>query len=320
MNKRLSLKKIIPRYAACYLLSTILLCGCQNRPLNRETRLMMGAIVEVISPDERAAGIAFEEIGRIEGLLSKYKEGSEVSRLNREGQLTVSPETLYIIKQAERFSAASGGAFDITVGPLMSVWGFTDKNYCLPDSQKIEQALRLVGFDKVVIDERNSRISFNREGMSIDLGAIAKGYAVDCAVKKLKQAGINSCLINAGGDIYCLGNKSGRPWNIAIANPRGDGSAGILQLKNRAVATSGDYQQYFFNQEKRYSHIFNPQTGYPAESGVVSVTVAAPDCLTADAIATSIFVLGKERGTGLAGKFSDVDVVVFEEKDVPDNK
>jgi thiamine biosynthesis lipoprotein len=319
MSNRLAFKKNILPFAICYLLLAIC-CGCQPHPLNRESRLMMGTIVEVVSPDKRATRIAFDEIERIEGLLSKYKPDSEVSRLNRAGQLTVSPPTLYVLRQAKRFWAATEGAFDITVGPLMTAWGFSDKNFRLPDKQSIAQALESVGFDKVVIDEQNSRISFSREGMSVDLGAIAKGYAVDCAVEKLKQAGIKSCLISAGGDIYCLGDKAGKPWNIAIANPRGQGSLGNLQLKGRAVATSGGYQQYFFKQGKRYSHIFNPQTGYPADSGVVSATVIAPDCLTADALATSIFVLGKQQGIRLAKKFEGVEVKIFEEKDVSYNQ
>lgn len=273
---------------------------------------MMGTFVEVISPDERAGRIAFTEIKRIEGLLSRYKEESEVSRLNKLGELKVSPDTLYVLREAEKFWKASDGAFDVTVGPLMDLWGFTDKKYKLPDKSKIEEALKLIGFAKIIIDEKNNVVKFTVQGVRLDLGAIAKGYAVDCAIKKIKQAGINSCLINAGGDIYCLGDKFGRPWRVAVKNPRGNGYSGYLQLKDKAVATSGNYEQYFNNKGKRYCHIFNPRTGYPVDSDVVSVTVIAPDCLTADALATSTFILGKEKGLKLVRNFPNIEVKVIE--------
>lgn len=304
---------------AFYVLSFALLCGCQNKQLYKDSQIMMGTIVEVISSDKRAKTIAFREIKRIEDLLSKYKEDSEISRLNKLGRLNVSYDTLYVLNKAKYFWIISNGAFDVTVGPLMDIWGFTDKNYKLPDNSKIKAALKLVGFNKIIIDENNSVVKFNIRGIKIDLGAIAKGYAVDCAIKKLKQAGIKSCLINAGGQIYCLGDKFGRPWNIALQNPRGYGVIDYLQLQDKAVATSGDYQQYFINRNKRYSHIFNPHTGYPADSGVISVTVIAPDGTTADALATAIFVVGKEKGLELVRKNPGVETMIVEEKDVSHN-
>lgn len=272
----------------------------------------MGTFVEVISPDERAGRIVFAEIKRIEGLLSKYKQNSEIARLNKTGILNVSPETLYVIEKSKEFWQASEGAFDITVGPLMDIWGFTDKNFQVPDEAQIKDTLKMVGLEKIIIDKKNNVVKFNVKGIKLDLGAIAKGYAVDCAVKKLKEAGITSCLINAGGQVYCLGDKFGRPWRVAVKNPRGTEISNYLELKDKAVATSGDYEQYFNHKGKRYSHILNPKTGYPADSGVVSVTVVASDGLTADALATSIFVLGKEKGLGLARKFSNLEVKIIE--------
>ena len=154
-------------------------------------------------------------------------------------------------------------------------------------------------------------VKFKVLGAKIDLGAIAKGFAVDCAIRKLKEQGISSCLINAGGDIYCLGDKSGKPWKVALQNPRQSGLLDHLKLKDRAVATSGDYQQFFIKGSKRYSHILDPRTGYPADRGVISSTVVAPDCLTADALATAIFVIGKDKGSLLAQKFKDVELIVI---------
>jgi len=290
------------------------LSGCQNKPLYKDTQVMMGTFVEVVSADKRAAGIAFAEIQRIENLLSKYNPRSEVSQLNKLGKLKVSPEAFYIIKKAIEFWRLSDGAFDITVAPLADLWGFTDKKYKLPKDQKIRNVLNLIGSDKIILQDKDNVVKFRIPGIKIDLGAIAKGYAVDCAVKKLKEAGINSCLINAGGQIYCLGDNFGTPWKVAIKNPRGKTVIGYLKLKDKAVATSGDYGQYFFKNNKRYSHILNPKTGYPADSGIVSVTVVAQDGLTSDALATAIFVLGKAKGQALVKRFPDIEVKIIEKK------
>jgi len=278
----------------------------------------MGTFVEVISPYKDAPNIVFTEIKRVENLLSKYKEDSEVAKLNKFGKLKVSPDTFYVLQKAKEFWQLSDGVFDITVGPLMDLWGFTDKKYYLPKDEEIKQALSKVGLEKIIFNFDDNVVEFKIPGMKIDLGGIAKGYAVDCAVKKLKEHQIKSCLINAGGQIYCLGDKFGRPWNVAVRAPRNKGFWDYLKLKDKAVATSGDYEQYFMNKGKRYAHIFNPKTGYPSNSAIVSVTVIAPDGLTADALTTSIFILGKDKGSKLAKRSKDVNVEIIEEKDVPD--
>jgi thiamine biosynthesis lipoprotein len=292
------------------------LCGCQShkQELYKDRRIAMGTFVEVISPYREASGIVFSEIKRIEDLLSKYNPDSEVSRLNKGGEIKASPETFYVIKKAKEFWQASYGAFDITVGPLVDLWGFTEKEYFMPTKEEITKVLGSIGSDKIILNDSDNVVKFMASGMKIDLGAIAKGFAVDCAVKKLKESGIKSCLINAGGQIYCLGEKFNRPWQVAVKNPRSRGFADYLELKDQAVATSGDYEQYFIKNNKRYSHIFNPRTGFPADSGVISVTVIATDGLTADALATAIFVLGKEKGLALADKFPNVKVEIVEDK------
>lgn len=290
--------------------------GCQNKTLYKESRIAMGTFVEVTSPDKRAAKIVFDEIARVENLLSKYNPDTEISRLNKSGQVKASAETFFIIQKSVEFWKLSKGGFDITVGPLVDLWGFTQKDYIVPNDKQIKSALRSIGSDKIILNIRDNMIKFKLYGMKIDLGAIAKGYALDCAVKKLKASGINSCLINAGGQIHCLGDKFGAPWNIAIRNPRQKGFGGYLELKDRAVATSGDYEQYFFKKNKRYAHIIDPKTGYPADTGIVSVTVIAPDGLTADALATAIFVLGKVKGEAVAKNIPDVEVKIIEARDV----
>ncbi len=325
MKKSLQLKLVLLS-AICYLLSTAL-CGCQSKTLHRDTQVIMGTFVEVISPDKEASNIVFTEIRRVENLLSKYKEDSEIAKLNKLGKLKVGPDTFYVLQKAKDFWQLSDGMLDITVGPLLDIWGFSDKKYYLPKDKEIKQALSRVGFDKIIFNVDDNMVKFKIPGMKIDLGGIAKGYAVDCAVRKLKEHQIKSCLINAGGQIYCLGDKFGRPWRIAMKNPRGFFGTlpqiqekvslmkPFLELKDMAVSTSGDYEQYFMNKGKRYAHIFNPKTGYPSNSGIVSVTVIAPDGLTADALSTSVFILGKDKGLKLVQRFKDARVEIIEERD-----
>jgi len=155
-------------------------------------------------------------------------------------------------------------------------------------------------------------VEFKLSGMKIDLGGIAKGYALDCAVKKLKERGINSCLINAGGQVYALGKNFGTPWKVAIKNPRAPKISQILELKNRSISTSGDYEQFFFKEGRRYCHIINPKTGYPAESQITSVSVISSSGLTADALSTAVFILGRERGEALTRNLKNTELKIYE--------
>ncbi|HTY44556.1 MAG TPA: FAD:protein FMN transferase [Patescibacteria group bacterium] len=273
---------------------------------------MMGTFVQVSSPRKEAAGIVFAEMKRIERLLSKYDPASEVSQLNRLGKLRASPETFYIISKSKEFWSLSNGAFDITVGPLMDVWGFTDKKYREPTDAEIRDALQRVGSDKIILKNNGNVVEFSAPQMRIDLGGIAKGYGLDCAVKKLKEAGITSCLINAGGQIYALGTKYGKPWRIGTRNPRPGSLADspeYWELADQSAATSGDYEQYFVQGRKRYSHIIDPKTGSPVASGVIAVTVVAPDGLTADALSTAVFVLGRAQGEALVKKIAGAKII-----------
>jgi FAD:protein FMN transferase len=294
--------------------SALLIAGC-GQPMRRDTQVLMGSFVEVISPDPRAAGIVFGEIRRIENICSKFNEDSELSRLNKTGEARVSEDLFYLLKRSKDFWLASDGAFDITVAPLVDIWGFTKRDYHLPSDDQISKALGAVGSNKIVFLETNNVVKFTVSGMKVDLGAIAPGYAVDLAVKKLKDAGITSCLINCTGEIYCLGDKSGRDWTVAIKSPSGGGIRQRLELKNKAAATSGDYEQYFIKDKRRYSHIIDPRTGYPVDSGISSVTVIAPDCLTADALSTAVFVMGKKKGEEMAKRFPGVETIIIERTD-----
>ncbi|MDD5120305.1 MAG: FAD:protein FMN transferase [Candidatus Omnitrophica bacterium] len=297
----------IRKYLVAFLITgwavTLLFYAAPKKKLYTDNRVLMGTFWEVKSPDKAAGRIVFEEASRIEGLLSKYLADSEISVLNRKGKSKVSPDTFYVIKKAKEFWQETDGAFDITIAPLIRLWGFADKKYTVPKNSQIKAALKLVGSDKIILHEKDNVVEFSNQGTEIDLGAIAKGFALDCAVNKLKKAGINNCLINAGGQVYALGSRFGKPWKIAIKNAQENRQSNILELSSRSASTSGDYEQFFFKEGRRYIHIINPKTGLPVDSGTSSVTVVDKSALVADALSTAFFILEAEGRKNLEAKF-----------------
>lgn len=305
-------------------ITTLVLAGCDSPRLYRDNRLMMGTFVEVISPRKEAPVIVFDEFSRIESIMSRYAPGSEVSKLNKEGRITASPDLFAVVRKSKEFSDATEGAFDITVGPLVDLWGFTDKKFRAPGADEIRETRKLIGSDKIILSGPDNMIQFDVHGMKIDLGGIAKGYAVDCAVKELKKRGIKSCLINAGGQVYALGFKKEAPrfnprgifkakkWRIAVKNPDNAGGISVyLELFNQSASTSADYEQYFDSGGKRYGHIMDPRTGQPAGTGIASVTVIAPDAAAADALSTACCVLGKKKCAEIAEEFPGVHIKII---------
>ncbi len=295
-------------------LAAALVCaasGCRVRPLYRNTQVLMGTFIEVISPDARAHTIVFSEIKRIEKLLSKYDPESEISRLNADGALKVSPETYLILQRSRELWMLSNGAFDVTVGPLLDIWGFTAREPSVPEPSEIAKTLSRIGMDKIIFNPRDNMVKFSVPGVKIDLGGIGKGFALDCAIKKLKAEGITSCLINAGGQIACLGKRYGKPWRIAVKDPRpaeNNPAAAVLELSDGSLSTSGDYEQYFKRRGRRYSHIIDPKTGTPSQSRVTAVTIKANDGATADALSTAVFVLGEEKGRELIKRVPGAEI------------
>jgi len=276
-------------------------CSCGIKELS-ETKLLMGTIVEikVLSYDETLAkksiSDAFDEIARIENIFSVYKSESEISQLNKTGSAIVSDEVIQLIKKSNYFSEISGGAFDVTVLPVIELWKSSKKLGRVPSPFAIEGAKRLVGWRNILINEKNKKITFAKKGMKIDLGGIAKGYAVDCAVEVIKRNGIKTGMVNAGGDIRVFGSKV---WKIALQNPRDKNDfIIILKIKNKAITTSGDYERYFFLDKTKISHIINPLSGYSADESISS-TIIADNAADADALATATFVLGAKNGVKL---------------------
>lgn len=285
-----------------------------------KTRLSMGTFVtlKVVAESKRSAeeiiDAAFGEVEKVDRLMSHYRADSEVSRLNEKAHiapLVVSPETFEVLLRSDEISRDSGGAFDITVGPLIELWQKAAKENRLPRPEKIAEARARVDYRKVILNKEKKTVSFAQPGISLDLGAIAKGYAMDKAIDAIRKRGATGALVDAGGDIYALGwRPDGKPWRIKIQDPAGgDSGLGVVQLKDKAVATSGNYRRFVEIEGKRYSHIIDPRSGLPAE-GVASVTVIAPEATLADALATVLSLLGETEGLRLVESLEDVECLM----------
>lgn len=296
------------------LLSVVIIQKYRLKPL-KQTEMIMGTLVEitVIPANEKAIREAFEALKKVDALMSTYKEDSEISILNREGKAQVSEETLEVIEDAIKFSNLTDGAFDITCRPLINLWKKAKKEEKVPTEEEMEEAISLVGYQRIILE--GNQIRLEKEGMQIDLGGIAKGYAVDKAIEALKKNSIKRALVNAGGDLYALGtDPQGEKWQIGVQDPREeDKIIDIIKVKDKAVATSGDYRRYFTLEGKRFSHIVNPKTGLTVQDVPMSVTIIGPDATTTDALSTGVFVLGPEEGMKLIESLPEVEGMIISE-------
>jgi FAD:protein FMN transferase len=247
-----------------------------------------------------AADDAADEVRRLDRMLSNYIPSSEWSEVNRyaaERPVQVSPELFNLLTACVNYSRASEGAFDITVGPLMKVWGFYKGSGHLPHRAEIRGALARVGYKNILLDPVNHTVRFARDGVEMDPGGIGKGYAVDRMVDVLKTDGIKIALVSgSGSSIYAIGAPPNEPrgWRISIKNPR-DTSKTVedVFLKNESMSTSGNYEKFFFAEGKMYSHIMDPRTGWPAE-GVLQVSVISPRTLDSEAWTKPYYINGRE--------------------------
>ncbi len=277
-----------------------------------ETRFIMGTYCSVRTPGgkgaEKKLGKAMERMEHIYDKFNIYSEGSVLYDFNNHSVPVMDTEIVGLIKKSLNISAISGGAFDISVYPLIRLWGFDSREPSLPGREKIRETLSLVGADKLKV--RDSKVIKSEKGVKIDMGGIAKGYAVDRASEVLRKEGVTSALIDAGGDIYAMGLKGDRKWRVGIRSPRGGGIKETLELKDMAVATSGDYENSFTEEGDLYHHIIDPRSGYPA-TGSASVTVIAPSVAEADGWATAFFVMGPERALELVSELDEIEVFII---------
>ena len=283
------------------------------------SKILMGTVVETTAryPDitycKEALFYAYREMERVEDLLSYQKAESEISRINNNAGKTpqpVSAETFAILQRAVSYARKLNGLFDVTIGPVTSLWGFSDpEGGRLPAKADITRQLKDVNYRDLVLNTRDTTAFLKNQGMMLDLGGIAKGYAIDRGSAKLKEYGVSNFILNAGGDMYVSGQKEGNtPLTVGVKDPRkGQELIARFELKDEAVATSGDYERFIIVDGKRYHHIIDPRTGYPGTLSESATTFAAT-AEEADVLATYLFIIGARQA--LNNNFSKPFLIV----------
>ena len=315
------------RPAAALLLILCLLPGPLMARWFEEQQAIMGTSVrvELWSEDAGAAQAAsasvMAEIHRIEALMSPFLQNSELARINREAgkkPVVVSDELFGLIERAQKISKLTQGVFDISFASVGALYDY--RRGLRPADETIARRLPAIDYRAIRLDPEHHSLFFTHPGMRIDLGGIAKGYAVDRAIALLRQAGIRHALVSAGGDSRLLGDRRGRPWFIGIRHPRAQAdtpreqarsSPVVLPLADLAISTSGDYERYFIRDGVRYHHIINTKTGRSARASQ-SATVIGPDATLTDALSTSVFILGPQKGIALIERLPGFDAVVID--------
>jgi thiamine biosynthesis lipoprotein len=304
----------------CCVLPLCLLTACRTNPPHPSAELVhrsqprLGTFVTISAsgPDRattlQAISAAFAEFNRADAMMSIHRADSELARVNTSAATNavfVSPELFAVLQLAQNISFQTDGAFDITIRPLADLWGFIWKQHRLPTSEELERTLPLVNFRNIKLDPTESAVRFLESGVSIDLGGIGKGVAVDWAIEKLKSLGVTNAMVKAGGDLRVSGAPPGQThWTVQLEDPNKEGHRVHIPLRDAALSTSGNYENFFEVDGRRYSHILNPRFGLPVE-GIAACTVIAPSCAESDAWATALFVHGVARSlTEFAPRFA----------------
>ncbi len=309
------------------LLSAVLImlqgCGVKGGEQSvTKTGFMLDTNIEVTAygqkdQAEKAVDGVLTRIRDIDNKMSPELPSSSVVKINAaagKDYVKVDGDTFYVIREGIKYAGLTGGMLDISVGPLVKLWGIGTENAHVPTREEIDKARALIDYKKIDINENNNEVKLSQPDMRMDLGAIAKGYAADCAKQVIIKNGIKSALINLGGNIYAMGSKAdGSDWRIGIQDPfnsRGD-YVGIVRVKDKSVVTSGNYERFFEENGKRYHHIFDVSTGYPSDNGVVSTTIISDKSIDGDALSTSVFVLGVDKGLKLVESMDGVEAVII---------
>jgi len=285
-----------------------------------ETQTTMGVRtqVQVFMEDEERAktaiAAAFDEIRRIEELLTEWKPNSDVTRINKAAGKTpvvISAETSQVLTRGKQVAELTGGAFSLTWAALASLWDFSpgSTSRTLPTLEQLTERLEFIDDTKLKLDKSAKSAFLELPGMAVGVGGLAKGYAVHRALMVLKNAGTDDALVFVGGDIGVIGRKGDKPWIIGIQDPRATGFFAVLPLGDTSIATTGDYEQFFELDGKRYHHILDPRTGMPARA-CRSASIIAGDAVTADALATAVFVMGPTEGMELVERMNGVEAVI----------
>tara|TARA_R110002033_G_scaffold77030_1_gene128715 strand:- start:25104 stop:26000 length:897 start_codon:yes stop_codon:yes gene_type:complete len=261
---------------------------------------------------------AVAEISRIEKLISSWDGNSQTSKINRNAGIKpvkVDSELVELIERAIGISKLTDGAFDISYASMDNIWKFDGSMTTMPSEEEITASVSKVGYQNIILNKENSTVFLKSEGMKIGFGAIGKGYAADKAKDLLISKGVPSGIINASGDMNTWGKQpNGKEWKVAITNPIDKNKVfALLPITNGAVVTSGNYEKFVNFNGTRYSHIIDPRTGYPS-TGIISVTVFAPKAELADALATSVFVMGKEAGLDRVNQLPKIECIIIDDK------
>ncbi len=281
------------------------------------SRFDFGAYAKTQGAADSAVAVGIAEVARIEDLISSWRPSSQTSAVNAAAggaAVRVDRELLELVRRGLRLSELTGGAFDLTAGGLRGVYRFGGQDTTLPSEEVLAQARQRVDYRAIEVDVANSTIRLARPGMRLGFGAIGKGYAANRALGAMRAVGgVTGAVANASGDMATWGSDgSGRPWSIGIADPRHVGKViGEVRLTDMAIVTSGDYEKYFTVDGKRYAHILDPRTALPTTE-VMSVTVVCPDAELADALATSLFVLGPAQGIALVDRLKNVEALIID--------
>jgi len=311
--------KLCLRTILCTLLLALVFCQTVVADWQQQDADIMGTriTVELFHQDpavaRRGIDAVMQEMRRIDSAMSPYIESSELSRVNREAHdqaVSVSNELFSLLQRSQWFSGLTEGAFDITFASVGFLYDYRQGKR--PDEKQRQDSAQLINYRNLVLDKAQSTVRFSKPGVRIDLGGIAKGYAVDRCISLLQQLGIHNALVTAGGDSRMIGERWGRPWNIGVRDPRNaDKMVAVIPLVDVAVSTSGDYERYFEEDGVRYHHIINPKSGDSARE-LHSVTIIGPDATTTDALSTSVFVLGLERGLRLVNGLEAIDAILVD--------
>lgn len=278
--------------------------------------------ITVVSTNEELGSIniqeAIAEIQRIEKMISSWDDGSETYVVNKNAgikPIKVSAELFRLIERCKQISILTDGAFDISYSSMDKIWKFDGSMIKMPTTSEIKNSVRKVGYEKIILDKKNQTVFLKEKGMKISFGAIGKGYAADKAKQFLVSRQVVGGIIDAAGDLTTWGtDKSGKKWIIGVVNPLSkDKIVSWLPVVESSVATSGNYEKYVRFEGKRYSHIIDPRTGYPS-SGVRQVSIFAKNAEICDALATAIFIMGKEAGIFLINQLDGIDVILFDEQ------
>ena len=311
-----SVKTIARLMIALLLVSFLTSCGSEK--MVTDSRIAMGTLVIVSLPesDEEAMDGIFSLIYEIDHKLSRYNPSSWISRINQAaGEESVSlPEDIYaLVKASVEMAFFTDGIFNPAIGPLSALWGMGTESAGVPDGEEINEVLPLLDYSLIELVDENCSVYLPLEGMALDLGGVGKGYAADCVRKYLEEAGVKSALVNLGGNVLAYGHKSnGEDWRIGIRDPEKSESSFFttVDVADETVITSGSYQRYIEQDGMRYHHILDSQTGYPAETDILSATVIGASGTLGDMLSTTLFALGSEKAMEMADRLG-IKVVLY---------